>query len=147
MFLNYILPFFLVIYSNLRVWCILRHLLKSHNHLNNPSLRLNSSLSTDNGRLLIDLRKRLTDEQLKEKTNRLQKLKIDQHYAFITAIMAAQCLIAWTPYAFVVILKFTGQTKFLGRHPYLPTLVALFARIALILNPLILIYTNKMTHS
>jgi hypothetical protein len=141
-FFNYILPFFIVIYSNLRVWCVLRHLLKSHYHHQNYS-----SLPTDHRRLPIDLRKSLIDAQLKETTNRLRKFKIDQRYAFITAIMAAQYLIIWTPYAFIVILKFIGQTNFIERHPFLPTLSALFAKISLILNPLILLYTSKMNHS
>jgi hypothetical protein len=140
LFFNYILPFFLVIYSNLRVWCILRYLLKIHHNLN-------LNLSTDNKIISIDLRKRLTDTQLKETINRLQKLKIDQRYAFITAILATQYLIVWSPYAFIVILQFTGQTGFIERHPFLPTLFALVAKIALILNPLILFYTSKMTHT
>jgi hypothetical protein len=147
-FFNYILPFFLVIYSNLRVWCVIRGLLKSyHHHQSYSSLKLKSSLPKNHRSLSIDLRKRLIDAQLKETTNRLQKLKIDQHYAFITAIMAAQYLIIWTPYAYIVILKFIGETKFIDRHPFLPTLSALFAKISLILNPLILIYTSKMNRT
>jgi hypothetical protein len=156
-FFNYIIPFFLVIYSNLRVWCTLRHLLKSYHNLNRSSLRLTYPLATANiispscspNQLAfsIDLRKRLTDAQLTETTNRLQKLKIDQRYAFITAILAAQYLIIWTPYAFIVILKFTGQTMFIERYTFLPTLFALFAKISLVLNPIFMIYTNKMTHS
>ncbi len=93
--------------------------------------------------LWIDLRKQLIDAQLKETTNRLWRLKIDKRYAFITGIIAAQYLIIWTPYSFIVILKFTGKTTFIEHYPSLPTL---FAKISLILNPIILIYTSKMTH-
>ena len=147
-FFNYIIPFFLVIYSNLRVWCILRHLLKSYQNLTYPLSTTNiisSVYTSDQIALSIDLRKQLIDAHLKETTNRLQRLKIDKRYAFITGIIAAQYLIIWTPYAFIAILKFTGQTMFIKHYPSLPTLFSLFAKISLILNPIILIYTSKMT--
>jgi hypothetical protein len=157
MFFNYIIPFFLVIYTNLRVWCTIRRLLKSRCSLNYSTLHITSPLSTahilssscltDSVTLQNDLRKLLTDVQLKETTNRLKRLKVDQRYAFLTAMIAAQYVIVWTPYAFISMLTFSGQTIFIDHYPFWPTLFALLAKFSLILNPLILIYTNKMTHS
>jgi hypothetical protein len=75
----------------------------------------------------------------------LQRLKIDRRYARMTAMIAAQYLIAWTPYACIEILNLSGQSTFVQRNPFLPTICALLAKLSLILNPLVLIYTSKMT--
>jgi hypothetical protein len=95
--------------------------------------------------LHIDLRKCLSDARLQETTNRLQRLKIDRRYARMTAMIAAQYIIAWTPYACIEILNLTGRSTFVQRNPFLSTFCALMAKLSLILNPLILIYTSKMT--
>ncbi|CAF4311342.1 unnamed protein product, partial [Rotaria sp. Silwood2] len=87
------------------------------------------------------------DTRLEETTNRLQRLKIDRRYALITAMIAAQYLITWTPYTFVEVLNAIGQSTFIQRNPFLPTLCGLLAKLSLILNPLILIYSNKMTET
>jgi hypothetical protein len=140
---NYVIPFILLVYSNLRVYCILRSLLKSRENFFLPkvfSLSKSSYLS-----LQIDLRKCLSDARLKETTNRLQRLKIDRRYAFMTAIISIQYLIAWTPYASIELLNLTGRSIFIQRNPFLPTFCALLAKMSLILNPIILIYTSKMT--
>ena len=76
--------------------------------------------------------------------SRLQLLKVDQHYARITAIMVTQFIIAWTPYAFVAMLTFDGRNEFIRQKQILSSVCALFAKISIILNPLILIYTNKI---
>lgn len=130
-FFNYALPFLLSIYSNLRVVCTLRQLLKSY--------------STEQIFSQVNLRKCLSDAYLQQTTNRLQRLKVDRHYAFLTALITIQYLVAWTPYACIELLNVTGQNTFIQHNPFLSTLCALLAKLSLILNPIILIYTNQMT--
>jgi hypothetical protein len=149
-FFNYVTPFILLVYSNLRVYCTLRYLLKSRDDSKYFSLLEGFSLSkasyrTDGIPLQIDLRKCLSDVRLKETTNRLQRLKIDRRYAQMTAIIAIQYLIAWTPYACIELLNISGRTRFVERNPFLATFCALLAKLSLILNPIILIYTSNMT--
>ncbi len=142
-FFNYVIPFILLVYSNLRVCCILRRLLKTRNDLFLPrtfSLSKSSYLS-----LQINVRKCLSDARLKETTNRLQRLKVDRRYALMTAIISIQYLIAWTPYVSIELLNLTGRSTFIQRNPFLPTFCALLAKLSLILNPIIFIYTSKMT--
>ncbi|CAF3726433.1 unnamed protein product [Adineta steineri] len=157
-FVNYIIPFFLIIFTNVRVWYTLRCLLKScYNSYNYRSLPINSciikaniissSYIIDNKILNIELGKVLIDAQLKETTNRLQRLQIDRRYAYMTVMMAAQYFLVWTPYACVSALELIGQTTFIRQYPFLPTFFALFAKLSIILNPIILIYTSKMVHS
>jgi hypothetical protein len=147
---NYVIPFILLIYSNLRVYCTLHRLLKSCDGSMYSSLPMALSLSKesyviDRIPLHVDVRKCLSDARLKATTNRLQRLKIDRRYARMTAMIAAQYLIAWTPYACIEILNLSGQSTFVQRNPFLPTICALLAKLSLILNPLVLIYTSKMT--
>lgn len=136
---NYCIPFILLVYSNVRVCCTLRRLLKSRDYSHHLTLT-NSMVPSQ-----IDLRKSLSDARLKETTNRLQRLKLDRRYGCMTAIIATQYLIAWTPYALIEILNVTGRTTFIQRNAFLPTYCALLAKLSLILNPLILLYTSKMT--
>ncbi|CAF1441944.1 unnamed protein product [Rotaria sordida] len=143
---NYFIPLILLVYSNLRVCFTLHHLLKSSGNSKYIPLSKTSD-TTDRRSSEIDLTKCLIDVQLKETTNRLQRLKIDRHYAFITFIIAAQYLITWTPYTLVEILNVIGQNTFIQRNPFLPTLCGLLAKFSLILNPLVLIYSNKMTET
>ncbi|CAF3467256.1 unnamed protein product, partial [Rotaria sp. Silwood2] len=105
-FFNYFMPLILLVYSNLRVYFTLHHLLKSSK---SPKyIRLSKTFSQsknsdviDRMSLEIDLNRCLPDTRLEETTNRLQRLKIDRRYALITAMIAAQYLITWTPYTFV----------------------------------------------
>ncbi|CAF2765359.1 unnamed protein product [Rotaria sp. Silwood2] len=151
-FFNYFMPLILLVYSNLRVYFTLHHLLKSSK---SPKyIRLSKTFSQsknsdviDRMSLEIDLNRCLPDTRLEETTNRLQRLKIDRRYALITAMIAAQYLITWTPYTFVELLNVIGQSTFIQRNPFLPTLCGLLAKLSLILNPLILIYSNKMTET
>jgi hypothetical protein len=98
----------------------------------------------DNVPSQIDLRKCFSDVRLQQTTNRLQRLKIDRRYVLMTAIIATQYLIAWTPYACIEILNLSGKSTFLQRNSFLATFCALLAKLSLILNPIILIYTSQM---
>ncbi len=142
-FFNYVIPFILLVYSNLRVYCVLRHLLKSREDLFLPEAfsLSKSSYLTDR----ISLQKCLSDDRFKHTINRLQRLKIDRRYALITAVISIHYLIAWTPYASIELLNLTGRSTFIQRNPFLPTFCALLAKLSLIVNPIILIYTSKMT--
>lgn len=149
-FFNFVMPFVLLVYSNLRICCTLRHLLNSSNCTTHPSTsqtisRTRNSYSKDQKSLEINMRKCLSDVTLKETTNRLQRLKIDRRYALLTAVIAIQYLIAWTPYACIELLNLTGGSTFVQHNPFLPTFCALLAKLSLILNPTILIYTSKLT--
>ena len=150
---NYVLPFILLVYSNLSVYCTLRRLLKSSNpskYFSLPrafTLTSRSSYLTDRISLHINLRKCFSDAKLKETTNRLQRLKVDRRYAQMTAVIAIQYLIAWTPYAGIELLNLSGKSTLLQRNPFLSTFCALLAKLSLILNPIILIYTSQMTKS
>ena len=149
-FFNYVLPFILLVYSNLRICCTLRRLLNSSNRTAHFSASqtlplTKTSHATKDLPLQINLRKSLSDVTLKETTNRLQRLKIDRRYALLTAVIAIQYLIAWTPYACIELLNLTGGSTFVQHNPFLPTFCALLAKLSLILNPIILIYTSKLT--
>lgn len=146
---NYFIPFILLVYSNLRVCCTLRRLLQSRDCLSLPKALpfSTSAYASDILPLQVDLRKCLSDARLKETTNRLQRLKLDRRYALMTAMIASQYLIAWTPYACIEILNITGRSTFIQRNAFLPTFCALLAKLSLILNPLILMYTSKMTQA
>jgi hypothetical protein len=149
-FFNYVIPFILLFYSNLRVCCTLYRLLKSRDDSSYFSLpeafsRSKASYLTDRVSLQIDLHKYSAEVRLKETTNRLQRLKIDRRYTLMTAIIAIQYLIAWTPYACIELLNLSGRSTFVERNPFLSTFCALLAKLSLILNPIILIYTSKMT--
>ena len=69
---------------------------------------------------------------------------MDQRYARITAIMAAQFIIGWTPYAILALIIVHGGIEFVRRYPIFSIISELMAKFSLIFNPLILIYTNKM---
>lgn len=142
-FFNYVIPFTLLVYSNLRICCTLRHLLHSYNRTTHFSTTQTVSLTRNS--YPVNVRKCLSDVTLKETTNRLQRLKIDRRYALLTAIIAIQYLIAWTPYACIELLNLTGGSTFVQHNPFLPTFCALLAKLSLILNPIILIYTSKLT--
>lgn len=145
-FFNYVLPFILLVYSNLRICCTLRRLLNSSNRTAFISTSQTCSLrNTPHATNQVCLRKSISDVTLKETTNRLQRLKIDRRYALLTAVIAIQYLIAWTPYACVELLNLTGGSTFVQHNPFLPTFCALLAKLSLILNPIILIYTSKLT--
>lgn len=77
-----------------------------------------SAYATDRISFQINLRKCLSDARLKETTNRLQRLKIDRRYALLTAVIAIQYLIAWTPYACIELLNLTGRSTFVERNPF-----------------------------
>ena len=151
-FFNYCIPFVLLVYSNLRICCTLRRLLQSADPSGYSSLPTAVPLSlvclaNESLPSQIDLRKSLSDARLKQTTNRLQRLKLDRRYALMTAMIAAQYLVAWTPYACVEVLNMAGRSEFIARNPFLPTFCALVAKLSLILNPLILMYTSKMTRA
>ncbi|CAF1401276.1 unnamed protein product [Rotaria sp. Silwood1] len=151
-FFNYFIPLILLLYSNLRVYFTLHYLLKlskssKYISLSKTHSQSKNSIMNDRISLDIDLNRCLPDIRLEETTNRLQRLKIDRRYALITAMIAAQYLITWTPYTFVEGLNVIGQNTFIQRNPFLPTLCGLLAKLSLILNPLILIYSNKMTET
>ena len=151
---NYFLLLFILIYANLRIYFVLRHLLKCSKSPNSPLvstiLRLpigNATSSTNlmhHSSLESSSRKHISDRQLQQKLNRLQRLKMDQRYARITAIMVGQFIIAWTPYATLALIIINGGIEFVRRYPMFSTVSELMAKFSLIFNPLILIYTNKM---
>ncbi len=151
---NYFILLLILIYSNLRVYFILRHLLQSDKYftssLTSTILRLcignihSSSNIIYHSGLEPHVRKRLSDRQLKRKLNRLQRLKMDQRYARITAIMVSQFIIAWTPYAIIAFMIINGKIELIRQYPIFSTISELLAKFSLVLNPLILIYTSKM---
>jgi hypothetical protein len=69
---------------------------------------------------------------------------MDQRYARITAIMASQFIIGWTPYAILALIIVHGGIGFVHRYPIFSIISEIMAKFSLIFNPLILIYTNKM---
>ncbi len=154
LFFNYILLLLILIYSNLRIYFILRRLLKSHQSLNSSliSTILRVSIGNINSSSNFiyhsnsesSIRKYVSDRQLKRKFNRLQRLKIDQRYARITAIMVGQFIIGWTPYAILALIIIKGRIEFVRQHPMFSIVSELLAKFSLVLNPLILIYTNRM---
>jgi hypothetical protein len=151
---NYFLLLFILIYSNLRVYFVLRHLLKSNKYIDSSLIstilllstenRNSSSTVIDQTRLEPNLRKHLSDKELKRKLNRLQRLKIDRRYAYITTIMVSQFIIGWTPYAILALMIIHGKIEVVRQYPIFSTVAELMAKFSLILNPLILIYTSKV---
>jgi hypothetical protein len=151
---NYFILLFVLVYSNLRVYFVLRHLLKSNKYfsssLTSTILRLSianvtsSSNLMDHSGLGPDLIKRLSDRQLTRRLSRLQRLKVDRRYARITAILVAQFIIAWSPYAIVALMIINGHIELVRQYPLLSVISGLLAKFSLILNPVILIYTSKM---
>lgn len=135
---NYFLLLIILIYTNLRVYFVLRYLLKSNQGFNSSS-NLIYHLNLD-----PNLRKHVSDRQLKRKLNRLQRLKMDRRYAFITIIMVSQFIISSTPYVILALMIINGKIELIRRYPIFSTAAELLAKFSLILNPLILIYTSKM---
>jgi len=151
---NYFFLLIILIYSNLRIYFVLRHLFKSNKYLNSSiistilplsiaNIKSSSNLIYDPG-LQPNIRKRISDRQLKQKLNRLQRLKLDRRYACITAIMVSLFIISWTPYAILALIIINGKIEFVRQYPIFSTISQLLAKFSLILNPLILIYTSKM---
>lgn len=148
-FFNYFGPFILLFYSNIRIYFTLHGLLKvpiqtTFIVLPMTVCQSETSNTAESGSLSSDSIEEISSE---ETVNRLQRLKVDRRFAIMTTITAAQYLITWTPYAFLELLNISGRNKFLQHNPFLPTLCALFAKLSLILNPFILIYTNKVTEN
>ena len=152
---NYFLLLFILIYSNLRVYFVLRRLLQATKQFNSsliPTILRLSIANLDSSACVIyqtttlqyELRKRLSDRQIRRKLGRLQRLKIDQHYARITTIMVTQFILAWTPYAILALIIITGHIEWARRHQILSTTAELLAKFSLIINPLILIFTSHM---
>jgi 7 transmembrane receptor (rhodopsin family) len=151
---NYFLILFMLIYSNLRVYFVLRHLLKANKQLSAslipPILHLSianincAACLIVNSNVQPESRKRLSDRQIRGKLNRLERWKVDRRYARITAIMVTQFVIAWTPYAILATVIITGHMDWARQYPILATVSELFAKFSLILNPLILIFTSRM---
>jgi hypothetical protein len=151
---NYFLLLIILIYSNLRIYFVLRHLLKPNKYFNSSLISTILRLSTANmnsssnliyhSGLKLNLRKCIPDRQLKRKLNRLQRLKMDRRYACITAIMVSQFIIGWTPYAILALMIINGHVDFIRQCQIFSAVSELLAKFSLILNPLILIYTSKM---
>jgi hypothetical protein len=151
---NYFILLFVLIYSNLHVYFVLRRLLKSNKYINSSLVPTilhlaivnihSSTYSVHNYGLRSESRKRIFDQRLKRRLGRLQRLKIDQRYARITAIMVTQFLMAWTPYAILALIIINGHIELLRQYPILSTIAELLAKFSLILNPLIMIYTSQM---
>ena len=151
---NYFLILFVLIYSNLRVYFVLRHLLKVNKQLSAaliPTI-LRRSIANINSascvivksNLELELRKRISDRQIRRKLGRLERLKVDRRYARITTIMVTQFVIAWTPYAILATVIITGHIDWAREYQILATVSELLAKFSLILNPLILIFTSRM---
>ena len=151
---NYFLLLFVLIYSNLRVYFVLRHLLKINKRLNASLIPTILRLSIANinsaacvivkSNLQPELRKRISDRQIRRRLGRLERLKLDRRYARITGIMVTQFVIAWTPYAILATIIITGHMDWARNYPILSTISELLAKFSLILNPLILIFTSRM---
>lgn len=151
---NYFLLLFVLIYSNLRVYFVLRRLLKVNKQ---PSasliptiLRLSIANISSASCVIVkrnlqpELRKQISDREIRRKLGRLERLKVDQRYARITAIMVTQFVIAWTPYAILATVVITGHIEWAREYQILSTVSELLAKFSLILNPLILIFTSRM---
>ena len=147
---NYFCILFFLTYTNLRVYFLLRTLLHEHKYFDRLPLstvfRLSRSNTTPSSYLTTSLvsRKQQSDVDLRRRVSRLQLLKVDQHYARITAIMVTQFIITWTPYALVALLVVYGKFEFIHQKQILSSVCALIAKISILLNPLIMIYTTKM---
>lgn len=147
---NYFLILFILIYSNLRVYFVLRRLLKTTKQGDSsliPTILRLSIANIQTSACLIyrsDLRKSLSDRHIRRKLGRLQSLKVDQRYARITTIMVAQFIIAWTPYAIIALIIVRGHIDLVRNYPILVTSSELLAKLSLIINPLILISTTQM---
>lgn len=149
---NYFIPFILLVFSNVRLSFTLHRLLKNREgtySITTPRTTASSCTSSGFGTELslfqTKIPKNLINAQLKQTTNRLQRLKLDRRYARMTAFIATQYLIAWTPYAIIAWLKLTGKDSFIEKNAFLPTFCAIIAKISLIINPLVLIYTSRMS--
>lgn len=147
---NYFFSLFFLTYNNLRIYFVLRTIMgeyRSFNHLSLPILFRSSKSDTIPSSHFTNcslLQAYQSNIELSRRVSRLQLLKIDQHYARITAIMVTQFIITWSPYALVVLLTIYGRFAFIHEKQILSLLCALLAKISLIFNPLILIYTSKM---
>ncbi|CAF0921308.1 unnamed protein product [Adineta steineri] len=147
---NYFFILFFLIYTNLRVYFRIRTLLQNYKLFDCSSVPTSLYCSINNTTpacCLTDsfaLRTHRLDTGFGQRLNRLQSLKVDQHYARITAIMVTQFIIAWTPYAFVSLLNINGRFEFIHQQQILSSVCALLAKLSIILNPLIFIYTSKM---
>ena len=151
---NYFVILFILFYSNLRVYFVLRHLLKTSKSLDSSLIPTILRLSLTNidvsastayrTNLQPELRKRLSDRHIKRKLGRLERLHVDRRYARITAIIVTQFILAWTPYAVLSLVIVSGHIEFARRNPILSTMSEILAKFSLILNPLILIFTSQM---
>ena len=151
---NYFLLLIILVYSNLRIYLLLRRLIQANRSFHAPITSMNIPFSSTNTNSFSNgihqstsntqVRKTLSDRQLTRKISRLQRLKMDQRYAHITTIMVAQFIIGWTPYAILAMIIINDGMEFVRRYPMFSTVSELMAKFALIFNPLILIYTNKM---
>lgn len=148
---NYFFILFFLIYANLRVYFLLRTLLQKNNYVFHYSSLPNILCCSRNNTIPSSystgsfvLRKNQSVLNSGRRLSRLQLLNVDQHYARITATIVTQFIIAWTPDAFVAMLTFDGRNEFIRQKPILSSVCALLAKISIILNPLILIYTNKI---
>lgn len=147
---NYFLLLIILIYSNVRIYLLLRRLIQANQSFHSPVSTIINHLSTTNSNSFsndiyhspsdIHMQKMLSDRRL----SRLQRLKMDQRYAHITTIMVAQFIIGWTPYAILALIIINNGLEFVRRYPMFSTVSELMAKFSLIFNPLILIYTNKM---
>lgn len=151
---NYFLLLFVLIYTNVRVYLVLRRLLRTTKRVDSSLIPTILRLSIANIRASAcvvyrtdfqpELRKHLSDRHIRRKLGRLQRLKVDQRYARITAIMVTQFIIAWTPYAILAVIIITGHIEWVRRYPLFATISELLAKFSLIVNPLILIFTSQM---
>lgn len=151
---NYFLLLIILIYSNLRIYLLLRRLIKANKSFNLSVSETMLHFCTTNTNSFSNCichspldshsRKSESDRRLTRKLSRLQRLKMDQRYAHITAIMVTQFIIGWTPYAILALIIINGGTEVVRRYPMFSTISELMAKFSLVFNPLILIYTNKM---
>ncbi|CAF1098266.1 unnamed protein product [Didymodactylos carnosus] len=125
-------------------FCIfIRHLCTKidRNAISSPPLRSSTTTSESTRRI----QQKYRDVIATREANRLKRLKLDRRFAFTTFIMVAQYIICWTPYSIIAILKVCRKTNFIERHEILIVLCATLAKISIILNPAIYIYTTKIS--
>jgi hypothetical protein len=120
----YFLPFFCLLYTNLRILITIRQFIYQQNSL----------IMQSNRNMPIDKRKKLIDLFTVVESNRLKRLRLDRRFAQATMMTVLHYLLAWTPYALSGILQMSFTIKHIAYElpPMLLLVSALTAKLAVV---------------
>ncbi|CAF1542812.1 unnamed protein product, partial [Didymodactylos carnosus] len=89
-----------------------------------------------------DVRKYLNDKLLICHAQKLKRLKIDRRFAIATIFFVTQYVLCWAPYATVALFQIFG-ILLVKKYPIILAACALVAKLSIIANPIVYIFTIK----